>query len=84
MKNVSVWSRSRQEPPFLPGAGADPIWSEPEPTSAPGPLTSRAGAAKKSSGSATLIYTYAVTVKEKYICGKIVLSRYLERNCCYL
>ena len=33
-KNVSVWSRSHLEPPFLPGAGADPIWSEPE--SAPG------------------------------------------------
>ena len=25
MKNVSVWGRSRMEPPFLPGAGAD--WS---------------------------------------------------------
>ena len=37
------------EPPraafFLPGAGADPIWSEPE--SSPGPRTSGAGAAKK-------------------------------------
>ena len=43
------------EPPFLPGAGADPIWSEPE--SAPGPRTSgaRAGAAQKSGGSATLV-----------------------------
>ena len=53
MKNVSVWSRSRL---FLPGAGAgaDPIWSEPE--SAPGPRTSGAGAAKKSGGSATLIF----------------------------
>ena len=40
------------EPPFLPGAGADPIWSEPE--SAPGPRTSGAGAAQKSGGSATL------------------------------
>ena len=40
------------EPPFLPGAGADPIWSEPE--SAPGPRTSVAGAAQKSVGSATL------------------------------
>ena len=49
MKNVSVWSRSRL---FLPGAGADPIWSEPE--SAPGPRTSGAGAAQKSGGSATL------------------------------
>ena len=38
------------EPPFLPGA--DPIWSELEP--APGPRTSRAGATKKSGGSATL------------------------------
>ena len=34
------------------GAGADPIWSEPE--SAPGPPTSGAGAAKKNVGSATL------------------------------
>ena len=41
------------EPPFfLLGAGADPIWSEPE--SAPGPRTSGAGAAQKSGGSATL------------------------------
>ena len=41
------------EPPFfLPGAGADPIWSEPE--SAPGHRTSRAGATQKSGGSATL------------------------------
>ena len=31
MKTVSVWSRSRLEAPFLPGAGADPIWLEPEP-----------------------------------------------------
>ena len=30
---------------FLPGAGADQIWSEPE--SAPGPRTSGAGAAQK-------------------------------------
>ena len=41
------------EPPFLPGAGADPIWSEPE--SAPGLRTSRAGAAQKSGVSATLV-----------------------------
>ena len=34
------------------GAGADPIWSEPE--SAPKPRTSGAGAAQKSGGSATL------------------------------
>ena len=45
MKNVkygagAVWSRL-----FLPGAGADPILSEPE--SAPGPRTFGAGAAKK-------------------------------------
>ena len=32
----AAWSR-----PFLPGDGADPIWSEPE--SAPGPRTSGAG-----------------------------------------
>ena len=43
MKNVkygagAVWSRL-----FLPGAGADPVWSEPE--SAPGPRT--CGAAQK-------------------------------------
>ena len=38
---------------FLPGAGADPIWSEPE--SAPGPRTSGARAAQKSGGSATLV-----------------------------
>ena len=37
---------------FMPGAGADPIWSEPE--SAPGARTSGAGAAQKSGGSATL------------------------------
>ena len=30
MKNFSVWSRRRLEPPFLAGAGADPILSEPE------------------------------------------------------
>ena len=44
MKNVSVWSRSCL---FLPGAGADPIWSELKPESAPGPQTSRVGATKK-------------------------------------
>ena len=37
MKKFSLWSRSSLEPPFLPGAGADPIWSEPKPESAPGP-----------------------------------------------
>ena len=41
----AAWSRL-----FLPGAEADPIWSEPE--SAPGPRT--AGAAKESGGSAAL------------------------------
>ena len=42
------------EPPFLPGAGADPSRSEPE--SAPGPWRpgAGAGAAQKSGGSATL------------------------------
>ena len=48
---------SEPEPPgaafFLSGAGADPIWSEPE--SAPGPRTSGAGAAKNRGGSVTLI-----------------------------
>ena len=38
---------------FLPGAIAEPIWSEPE--SAPGPRTSGAGAAQKSGGFATLV-----------------------------
>ena len=35
------------------GYGADPIWSEPE--SAPGPLTSGAGAAQKRASTATLL-----------------------------
>ena len=61
MKNVSVLSRSRL---FLPGAGADPIWSEPE--SAPGPRTSGAGAAQKSGGSATLDY-----YRKKYVSMEI-------------
>ena len=52
MINFSVWNWSRLEPPFLPGVGSDPIWSEPE--SAPGPQTSGARAAQKSGGSATL------------------------------
>ena len=38
MKNVSVWSRSRLEPLFLPGAGADPNWSESETQSRLGDL----------------------------------------------
>ena len=46
------------EPPgaafFLPGAGADPRRSEPEPESAPGPWRPGAGAAQKCGGSATL------------------------------
>ena len=41
------------EPPFLPGAGADPSRSEPE--SAPGPWRPGAGAAQKSGGSAALL-----------------------------
>ena len=44
----AAWSRL-----FLPGAGADPIRSEPE--SAPGPWPPGAGAAQKSGGSATLL-----------------------------
>ena len=44
----AAWSRR-----FLPGAGANPIWSEPE--SAPGPQTSGAGAAQKSGGSTKLV-----------------------------
>ena len=47
MKNVSVWSWSRLEPPFLAGAGSDPIWLKLERESAPGPQTSGAGAAQK-------------------------------------
>ena len=61
MKTVSVWGPSRLEPPFLPGAGADPIWSEPE--SAPGPRTSGAGAARKSGGSTTLSRTRKIYAK---------------------
>ena len=55
MKNVSVWSRSRLEPPFYPGAGADPSMLEPELT--PGPWTTGAGfgAGEKGGGSATLV-----------------------------
>ena len=55
MKIVSVWSRSRWSRLFLPGAGADPIWSELE--SVPGTWTSGAGAALKSCDSATLVST---------------------------
>ena len=55
----AAWSRL-----FLPGAGADPIWSEPE--SAPGPRTSGAGAAQKSGGSATLDY-----YRKKYVSMEI-------------
>ena len=40
----------------MPGAGADPIWSEPE--SAPEPRT--AGAAQKSGGSATLAWSVII------------------------
>ena len=50
---------------FLPGAGADPIWSEPE--SAPGPRISGSGAAKKSVGSATLVFLRTkFVVKSKF------------------
>ena len=49
-----AWSRL-----FLPGAGANPILSEPE--SAPGPRTS--GVAKKSGGSATLLLTTSIVRK---------------------
>ena len=48
MKNFSAMSRSLSHL-FLTGAGADPIWSEPE--SAPGPQNSGAGAAQKSGGN---------------------------------
>ena len=49
----AVWNRL-----FLPVAGADPIWSEPE--LAPGPRTSGAGAAQKCGGSATLIFLFII------------------------
>ena len=35
---------------FLPGAGADPIWSVAEPKTALGPRTAGTGAAQKSGG----------------------------------
>ena len=54
MKNFSIWNRSHLEPPFIPGAGASPIGLDPESESPPGPQTSKAGAAQKSGGSATL------------------------------
>ena len=50
------WSRI-----FLPGAGADPSRSDPE--SAPGPWPFGAGAAQKSSGSATLVNTMKAPFK---------------------
>ena len=58
------------EPPFLPGAGADPSRSEPE--SAPGPWRPGAGAraAQKSGGSATLQKTKKSTVAFM-VCTKI-------------
>ena len=56
MKNVRVWSRSRL---FLPGAGVDPIWSEPE--LAPGPQTSGAGA-KKWRPRNTVFFHCALTI----------------------
>ena len=46
----AAWSRL-----FLPGARADPSRSEPE--LAPGPWLSGAGAAQKSGGSATLVFS---------------------------
>ena len=61
------------EPPFLPGAGADPIWSEPE--SAPGPRT--AGAAQKSGGSATLLLKNILHFFSKFsICVKRLGFKY--------
>ena len=58
------------EPPgaafFLPGDGADPIWSEPE--WAPGPWTSGAGAAQRSSGSATLVGTNEEDIIQNFFC----------------
>ena len=51
----AAWSRL-----FLPGAGADPSRSEPEPESAPGPWLSGARAAQKSGSSATLLFTLEI------------------------
>ena len=59
MKNVSVWSRSRREPPFLTGVGADPRWPE----SAPRPWPPGAGAAQKNGGSATLIRIQQIWIR---------------------
>ena len=52
------------KPPFLPEAGADPIWSELEPESAPVTRTgtSGAGAAQKRGGSAALVYVQKASV----------------------
>ena len=50
--------------PFLPGAGAGPIWPE----SAPGPRVSGAGAAQKRGGSA--IRNYSKT-SNRYLILKI-------------
>ena len=80
MKNVSVWSRSRLEPPFLAGAGADQIWSEPE--SAPEPRTSGDRAAQKCGGSATLLSTSAnlrVDILSVMLCIYLISST--ERVC---
>ena len=56
------------------GAGADPIWSEPE--SAPGPRNSGAGAAQKSGGSATLdaLYKQCCGAGARAGGGKIILG----------
>ena len=80
MENVSAWSRSRLEPPFLAGAGADQIWSEPE--SAPEPRTSGDRAAQKCGGSATLLSTSAnlrVDILSVMLCIYLISST--ERVC---
>ena len=65
------------EPPFLPGAGAEPIWSEPE--SAPAPRTAKAGAAQKSGGSATLHLTPTKKFFIRFLVGRrLIISAHLE------
>ena len=66
MKNFSVWSRL-----FLPGAGADPIWSEPE--SAPGPRTS---------GSNDDIRRVPVTDGANQYLSSETIQKYLPANRC--
>ena len=49
---------------FLPEAGANPIWADPE--LAPGPWTSGAGATQNSGGSATPVVAVPVPVPGRW------------------